>query len=221
MLIQGISLQIKTKPSSSTKTDQSSLMFHFTHDAGMPSRSSTKELHISTVCSPPSQTPQKLTIKFQAEEILNKQSGWKSLTGTTDFGTISSSSDPQCKLAFDIFIDRILGYIGSYYVSLEGKVDALVFAGGIGEKGSLLRAKVIEKCRCIGFEIDDERNGKAVNDVVQDIGKEGARHRTLVCKTDEQVCSKYENKSLILEVDESPQFEMARGTAADPKLLSS
>lgn len=128
-----------------------------------------------------------LTIQ-QAEEILNKKSGWKALTGKTDFGTISSSSDPRCKLAFDILVDRILGFIGSYHVKLEGKVDALVFAGGIGEKASLLRTRILEKCRCLGFEIDDEKNNKAIQDVVQDIGKE-ARHRTLVCQTDEQVKS--------------------------------
>ena len=108
------------------------------------------------------------------------------MTGTTDFGVISSSSDPKCELAFNIFVDRILGYIGSYYVKLEGKVDAMVFAGGNGEKATLLRRRILEKCECLGFEIDDEKNNKIIEGVVQDIGKE-ARHRTLVCQTDEQV----------------------------------
>ena len=109
------------------------------------------------------------------------------MTGTTDFGKISSSSDPQSKLAFDIFVDRIIGYIGSYYVKLEGQVDALVFAGGIGEKGTLLRTRIVEKCRCLGFDLDEQKNSRAIQDVVQDIGEENARHRTLVCCTDEQV----------------------------------
>lgn len=69
---------------------------------------------------------------------------------------------------------------------MDGKVDALVFAGGIGEKATLLRRRILEKCQCLGFEIDDEKNDKVIEDVVQDIGKE-ARHRTLVCQTDEQV----------------------------------
>ena len=117
---------------------------------------------------------------------MNKKSGWKALTGTTDFGAISSSSDPRCRLAFDILVDRILGFIGSYYVKLEGKVDALVFAGGIGEKSALLRSRILEKCKCLEFEIDDEKNNKAMKDVVQNIGK-AVRHQTLVCQTDEQV----------------------------------
>jgi len=90
------------------------------------------------------------------------------------------------KLAFDILVDRIVGYVGSYYVSLGGKVDALVFAGGIGEKSDILRKAVMESTECLGFAINEEKNGKNIGDVVQDIGRDGAKHRTLVCKTDEQ-----------------------------------
>lgn len=41
-----------------------------------------------------------------------------------------------------------------YYVKLLGNVDALVFAGGIGEKGGQLRQAVIDKVACLGFGID-------------------------------------------------------------------
>ena len=90
------------------------------------------------------------------------------------------------KLAFDIFVDRISSYVGSYYVTLHGQVDALVFAGGIGEKSALLRKRVTEQVGCLGFEVDDEKNGKDISKVVQDVGKNGAKHMTLVCQTDEQ-----------------------------------
>ena len=140
------------------------------------------------------------------------------MTGTTDFGKISSSDEPQCKLAFDIFVDRIVGYVGSYYVKLQGQVDGLVFAGGIGEKGDLLRSRVVERCKCLGFDIDEAKNHKAVEDVVQDIGKEGAKHRTLVCQTDEQVSLR--KIRYVCRSDSSLQFEMARGCAANPELFS-
>lgn len=147
-------------------------------------------MHISTVSYSSceySSFAKLIQFTSQAEEILNKKSGWKALTGTTDFGKISSSSDPHCKLAFEIFVDRIIGYIGSYYVKLDGQVDALVFAGGIGEKAILLRTRIVEKCSCLGFELDKESNEKRIEEIVQDIGKGDARHRTLVCQTDEQV----------------------------------
>lgn len=86
-------------------------------------------------------------------------------------------------------------------MSIGGKVDALVFAGGIGEKSDLLRKRVTDQAACLGFEVDSELNGKDIKDVVQDVGKKGARHRTLVCLTDEQ-------------------FEMARDCAMDDKYFN-
>lgn len=148
------------------------LIFHYTSDASKLSPASTKELHIST-----------------AEEILNKTSGWKALTGTSDFAEIAKADAPEShKLALDIFVDRIIGYVGNYYVKLGGEVDALVFAGGIGEKSSLLRKMVTERVACLGFGLNDAKNEKP------DIGEQGVgeigRHndrQTLVCETDEDV----------------------------------
>lgn len=147
-----------------------SLVFHYASDVGKLSPASTERLHIS-----------------RAEEILNKQSGWKALTGTTDFGVIASSDEPKHKLAFDIFVDRVCGFIGSYYVSLKGQVDALVFAGGIGEKSARLRNEVVHRTSCLGFSIDAARNSKDLTGVVEEVSSDTARHRVLVCQTDEQL----------------------------------
>lgn len=152
-------------------THLGSLVFHYASDVGKLSPASTKQLHIS-----------------KAEEILNKQSGWKSLTGTTDFGVIAASDEPRHKLAFDLLVDRICGFVGSYYVSLQGRVDALVFAGGIGERSPKLRRAVVERAGCLGFAVDEKRNGGGGGGdaVVQDVGADDAKHRVLVCQTDEQ-----------------------------------
>ncbi|OOF99767.1 hypothetical protein ASPCADRAFT_503728 [Aspergillus carbonarius ITEM 5010] len=151
-----------------------SLVFHYTSEAGKLSPASTKEMHIST-----------------AEEILNKKSGWKALTGTTDFAQIAVENPPtqNHKLAFDIVVDRIAGYIGNYFVKLDGHVDALVFAGGIGEKSALLRKAVTEKCRCLGFVVETEKNEKGAGDgeTVVDISRgESKGPKVLICQTDEQ-----------------------------------
>lgn len=131
---------------------------------------------------------------------MNRKSGWKALTGTTDFGLIteradlsSSSDNPSPNtLAFNLLTDRILDYIGSYYLKLGGEVDALVFAGGIGEKSKQLREVIGAKVKCLGFApVDGERNGNLGEGVVFDIGKaegEAVDKRLLVCRTDEQVC---------------------------------
>ncbi|KAF2456421.1 Acetokinase family-domain-containing protein [Lineolata rhizophorae] len=149
-----------------------SLVFHYTHNAGKPSRAASKELHVT-----------------RAEEILNKECGWKALAGTTDFGVVSEGRSEEARLAFDIFVDRVVGFVGSYFVKLGGRVDALVFAGGIGEKGAKLRREVVRAVECLGYGVDEGKNeavGKGDEEgVVVEIGKEGCR-RVLVVKTDEQ-----------------------------------
>ncbi|KAF5018751.1 hypothetical protein F66182_9268 [Fusarium sp. NRRL 66182] len=146
-----------------------SLVFHYASDVGKLSPASTKHLHIS-----------------RAEEILNKESGWKSMTGTTNFGLVAESDEPSHRLAFDIFVDRVTAYIGSYFVSLEGRVDALVFSGGIGEHSAKLRSDVVGRVACLGFAIDAASNKEPIKNVVQELGKPDAAQRVLVCQTDEQ-----------------------------------
>jgi acetate kinase len=157
-------------------------VFHYTNDAGKLSSSSTSHLHIS-----------------RAEEILNKQGGWNALAGTKNFGEIATSSDEKCKLAFDVVVDRVSGYVGSYYVSLQGEVDALVFAGGIGEKSPQLREAVTERTKCLGFSIDAAANKKDPEATVEDISGAEAKHRVMICQTDEQLemvrmCASMNNK---------------------------
>jgi acetate kinase len=145
-----------------------SLVFHYTSAAGDSSHSSTKELHIT-----------------KAEEILNKESGWNAITGTSDFSELAKSDvGGDKKLAFDIFVDRIVGYVGNYYVKLEGQVDALVFAGGIGESSSYLREKVTQRVKCLGFAIDSDKNANGGEDVVFAVHSSGKP--ILVCETDEE-----------------------------------
>lgn len=151
-----------------------SLIFHYTSHADSLSQSSTEKMHITT-----------------AEDILNKQSGWKALTGTTDMGAITKNAakgDEMAQLAIDILVDRVVGYIGNYYVKMGGDVDALVFAGGIGEKGKEFREGVCKLVSCLKIGFDKEKNeeaGEAKEDVFEISGEQGIK--TLVVKTDEQV----------------------------------
>jgi acetate kinase len=55
-----------------------------------------------------------------------------------------------------------LDYVGSYHLKLDAQVDALVFAGGIGEHSVQLRNVLGEKIRCLGYnEVDQEKNRNA------------------------------------------------------------
>jgi acetate kinase len=151
-----------------------SLIFHYTSYAARLSSSATGAVHIT-----------------QAEHILNTESGWKALTGTTDFGVVTQRAlegDRQAELAVDIMVDRVVGYIGNYWVKLGGEIDALVFAGGIGERGTSFREAVCEQVAVLGMELDKARNEDVRNSKgVVEISSSASKTRILVVWTDEQV----------------------------------
>jgi|SRR5271169_3120949 len=150
-----------------------SLIFHYTSHASRLSSSSTEKIHIT-----------------QAEEILNAQSGWKALTGTTDFGVITQRAlegDEQAHLALEIMVDRVVGFVGSYWVKMAGKVDALVFAGGIGERGTEFRRRVCAQTEILGFGLDEEKNVQVCESKQETLEISSGEMKVLVVRTDEQV----------------------------------
>jgi acetate kinase len=128
----------------------------------------------------------------EAEEVLNMGCGWAGMTGTKEFGEVTEGwerGDKDMGLAFEVFIDRIVGYVGNYWTKIGGRCDALVFSGGIGEKSSVLRREVVRRVGCLGFRIDERRNGKLRNGTVVGVGGERVSDdggRVLVVRTDEE-----------------------------------
>jgi len=94
------------------------------------------------------------------ESILNKESGLKGICGVNDMreiGELAQAANPQAKLAIDMVCYRIKKYIGAYYAAL-GRLDAIVFTGGIGEHASFIRASACEGLSHLGIEVDPKRN---------------------------------------------------------------
>ncbi|KIJ44418.1 hypothetical protein M422DRAFT_168355, partial [Sphaerobolus stellatus SS14] len=67
-----------------------------------------------------------------AANILNMESRWKALAGKTDFYK-TTFDKPSHKLAFDILVDHVCQFIVFHSIYVLGKIDALVFAGGLGK----------------------------------------------------------------------------------------
>ncbi|KMU79721.1 propionate kinase [Coccidioides immitis RMSCC 3703] len=71
-----------------------------------------------------------------------------------------------------------------------GEVDAVVFAGGIGERSAMLRAAIVQKCRCLGLSICQRKNSKGFYDnalTVIDISEKSSQSPAiLVCQTNEE-----------------------------------
>lgn len=104
--------------------------------------------------------------RSEAMERLNKQSGMLGIFGKSDNRDLTFAmldGDKKAKLAFDIFCNKIVSYIGSYYVQLGG-LDAIVFTGGIGENSHETREEVCKRLKVLGVELDLSQNAKRVHE---------------------------------------------------------
>jgi acetate kinase len=121
-------------------------------------------------------------------KLCNKQSGLLGLSGASnDMRTVAEQArqgNARAQLALDVFAYRLKKYIGAYAAVL-GRVDAVVFTGGIGENAPAVRAASCSNLDQLGIRLDEQRNAAAV-------GREGeiqaddSRVKILVTATDEE-----------------------------------
>lgn len=86
------------------------------------------------------------------DNILNKKSGLLGICGSSDIREILESNNEKSKLALSMMIRRIKKYIGAY-MALLGRVDAIVFSGGIGENSEYVRDEVMSNNLAHGIPI--------------------------------------------------------------------
>jgi acetate kinase len=122
------------------------------------------------------------------ENILNKQSGLKGLVGTNDMREVerlAESGNQNARLAIDIFCYRIKKYIGAYSAAL-GRVDAVVFTGGIGENAVSIRKQCCAELENIGIIIDDAKNASPSRKA-RTISADASKVKVLVIPTNEEL----------------------------------
>lgn len=97
----------------------------------------------------------------QIDTLLNKNSGMLGLTGTSnDMREILSEADAgseQHRLAIDVYCYRVRKYVGAYMAVL-GRVDAVVFTGGIGENAAPIRERSLRGMEHLGIGVHAEKN---------------------------------------------------------------
>ncbi len=139
---------------------------------------------------------QKLALSTEeTSDLINKKSGLLGLTGSSsDFRYITENyeKDEKCRIALEVYIHRLVKYIGSYAMLLDNKLDAVVFTGGIGENSELVRRLVLQKLTILGFELDQERNLSARFGQNGQITTDRSQHSAYVIPTNEElVIAKY------------------------------
>ncbi|WP_200824845.1 acetate/propionate family kinase [Nonomuraea solani] len=120
----------------------------------------------------------------QVEYALTHQGGLLALTGSSDMRAVRARDDEEAKLALEIYARRIRKYVGAYY-ALLGRVDAIVFTGGVGEHDAATRAASLTGLDRLGIALDPALN-ETDSAGERAVSPAGAGVPVLVIPTDEE-----------------------------------
>ena len=128
---------------------------------------------------------------LSTEEVrrkLSKEGGLLGISGVSedmrDIEEAAEQGNDRARLAIDAFCYGVKKYIGAYAAAMSG-LDAVAFAGGMGEKGTNVRRKVCEGLEFLGVELDEERNSQGAPDSV--ISTDRAKAKVLIVRTNEEI----------------------------------
>nr|WP_085843231.1 acetate kinase [Klebsiella pneumoniae] len=123
-------------------------------------------------------------------KMLTKESGLLGLTEVTSdcrYVEDNYQEKADAKRAMDVYCHRLAKYIGSYTALMDGRLDAVIFTGGIGENAAMVRELSLGKLGVLGFEVDHERNLAARFGKSGFINKEGTRPAVVIPTNEELV----------------------------------
>ncbi len=134
----------------------------------------------------------------EIDKMLNKESGVYGVSGVSsdfrDLDKAASEGNERAKLAREMFVYAIKRYIG-YYAAAMGGIDALVFTAGVGENDGVMRKEMTDGLEFMGIKINEEKNKTRGKEI--DISADGARVKTLVIPTNEELMIALETKALV------------------------
>lgn len=96
----------------------------------------------------------------ELDTLFNKRSGMMGMTGYGDLREVHrliGEGNEDAKLALEVYVHRIVSYIGNYTAQMGG-VDVITFTAGVGENDEIVRRMVCEKLAPFGVKIDAEKN---------------------------------------------------------------
>ncbi|WRS29125.1 acetate kinase [Actinomycetaceae bacterium MB13-C1-2] len=128
----------------------------------------------------------------QVDELLNRKSGLKGLAGDNDMREVreiaksgNDSARKRAREALDVYINRIVKYIGAYTAEMGG-VDVISFTAGIGENDIEMRREICKRLEPLGVLIDNEANNQRPRDPIT-ISKRDSVCRVMVVPTNEEL----------------------------------
>ncbi len=124
----------------------------------------------------------------EMENVLIRESGLKGLCGANDMREVhrlAAAGDADARLALEVFCYRIRKYLGAYYAVL-GRVDAVVFTGGIGENDHTVRSCSCGGLERLGIRLDPERNAAPCRDVLE-VSAANSEVKVFAIRTNEEL----------------------------------
>ena len=122
------------------------------------------------------------------DQLLNKESGLKGICGNNDMREIemlAQEGSHQAELACEMFSYRIKKYIGANSAVL-GRVDCIIFTGGIGENDSKVRLNSCSELTNLGIELDENINNQRCSKITK-ISTDKSLVSVLVVPTNEEL----------------------------------
>ncbi len=148
----------------------------------------------------------------ELDKSLNNQSGLKGICGLNDMREIldeAEKGNDRAGLAIEMFCYRIKKYIGAYAAVL-GRIDAIVFTGGIGENSAPIRHKVVKGLEYMGMVLDETKNAVAEGGVAE-IQADNGSVRILVVKTDEEREIARQTINAVRKISPQPRLSRPNG----------
>lgn len=132
------------------------------------------------------------------DSALNKKSGLLGISGVSsdmrDLTKAAAEGNARAKLAIDVLRHRALKYIGAYAIEL-GRVDAIVFTGGIGENDINFRASIVERLTTLGVKLDGTANAARGEELL--ISTADSPIKVLVVPTNEELVIARDTKEIV------------------------
>nr|WP_276939399.1 acetate kinase [Helcococcus sueciensis] len=132
------------------------------------------------------------------DTLLNKQSGLLGVSGVSsdmrDVEKAANEGNERAQLALNMFYNRVKKYIGSY-MALLGEVDAISFAGGIGENSCSTRANILDGLENLGIIYDKSLNDGAREE--KEITGEGSKVKVFITPTNEELMIARETQNIV------------------------
>ena len=127
----------------------------------------------------------------EMDKALNKKCGLLGITekysDRRDIEVATAEGDPLAELSIDMEALRIRKYVGAFMAEL-GRVDAIVFTAGVGERSPIIRGASLRGLEHMGIKIDMQKNEYSFTGNAETcISADDSKTKIFVIPTDEEL----------------------------------